>query len=269
MASPSAGSFFNLQHTQFLRSLMALTPYNYSIPKNEINIVAGSLGFKAELITPAGTTQKKRLITPANNDGPAITLLRNQEGSFEIPAPQIGVGNYILLPDMSYTWKEWSSGYPTALPWDSPKWDSFEAWPGVFFPNTPAEFKMHTPKRFSDGITAVSPKSNELVVARRVLLQWGNKDQDVFYYEIQASKDRSFNTDPQTAIAPVWHNLIHGGMTSPLNSWQTPELELGSEYYWRGRPRIQGDGTPVDWSETFRFGATAFGRERRTEKGSG
>jgi len=244
---------FNPQHTQFLRSLMALSPYNYNTPKNGVNATTGSLSLKVELTTPTGTTQQKRRITPANNDGPAITLLRNQEGFFEVPVPQIGVGNYILLPDMSYTWKEWSSNHPTALVWDSPKWDSFEGWPGVFFPNTPAEIKVKTPKRFSDGITAFSPQNGAVVVALRPLLSWVNKDVDVFYYEIRASKDCTFNTDPDTATAPVWHNLIHGGKTKPINAWQTPQLEMGTEYCWGARPRIQGDGTPVEWSQTFRF----------------
>ena len=61
------------------------------------------------------------------------------------------------------------------------------------------------------------------------------------------------NTDPETATDAVWHNLIHGGITSPPNSWQTPELEPGAQYYWEVRPRVQGDGTPVDWSKTFEF----------------
>ena len=28
---------------------------------------------------------------------------------------------------------------------------------------------------------------------------------------------------------------------------------VGSTYYWRVRPRVQGDGVPVDWSDTWSF----------------
>jgi len=250
----------NAQHARFLRSLKLLVPFNYQTPKNGINAAAGSLSLKADLITPAGTIQQKRWITPANNDGPDITLLRNPESSFTVPAPQMGVGNYILLPDMTYTWTEWSSGYPTALSWNAPQWDNFEGWPGVFFPNTPSEIKIHTPKRFSDGITAVSPRAGEVVNTSNPTLVWANRDGDVFYYEIQSSKDCSFNTDPQTATASVIWELRHGGVTNPLNSYTVPgsaRLELGTEYCWRVRPRIQGDGTSVPWSETFRFSTPA------------
>lgn len=37
------------------------------------------------------------------------------------------------------------------------------------------------------------------------------------------------------------------GLTQPLNSWTTRALTPGVTYYWRVRPRVQGDGTPVAW----------------------
>ena len=61
--------------------------------------------------------------------------------------------------------------------------------------------------------------------------------------------------DPATATTFVWWNLIHGAVTSPLNSWQTPPLAAGTTYFWRLRPRVQGDGTPVGWGPTWRFTA--------------
>ena len=67
------------------------------------------------------------------------------------------------------------------------------------------------------------------------------------------SGDPSFNTDPATATSFVWHKLVHGVVTNPLNSWKMPELQPGVTYYWRVRPRVQGDGTPVDWSATWSF----------------
>ena len=63
-------------------------------------------------------------------------------------------------------------------------------------------------------------------------------------------------TNPATAIASVYWNLVHGGETNPLNSWTVPEgfgLNAQSTYYWRVRPRVQGDGTEVAWSTTWTF----------------
>ena len=73
---------------------------------------------------------------------------------------------------------------------------------------------------------------------------------DIFYYEIQASPDPNFGEGGP--VAPVWRNLVHGGIASPLNSWRTPELQSGT-HYWRVRPRVQGDGTPVAWGQTWSF----------------
>ncbi len=248
----SARLSFNTQHTQFLRQLVALGSYRYLTPK-EIKGATGSLSLKADLSVPTGTTQQKRLITPANNDGPVITLLRNLESSFIVPAPQIGVGNYILLPDMTYTWTEWSSNKPTALDWNSPEWDQVQAWPNIFLPNPPVEIKIKTPKRFSDGITLTSLGTTN---DRTPILTWSNVDPDVFYYEVQVSKDSSFNTDPSTASAMVYWELRHGGVTKPANSYTIPDnfpLEKGTDYFWRVRPRVQGDGTPVSFSNIGSF----------------
>ncbi|MCX6024135.1 MAG: hypothetical protein NTZ05_20865, partial [Chloroflexi bacterium] len=78
-----------------------------------------------------------------------------------------------------------------------------------------------------------------------------------FYYEIQLSSDPLFNTDPFSATAAVYWNLIHGGQTSPQNSWAVPasaRLDAdGRRYYWRVRPRVQGNGTPVNWGLPFWF----------------
>jgi hypothetical protein len=84
-------------------------------------------------------------------------------------------------------------------------------------------------------------------------LRWSHPSPAVFYYEVQVSGDSRFDPNPATATSFVWWNLIHGGVTNPPNSWQTPALEPGKTYFWRVRPRIQGDGDPVAWSSTFTF----------------
>lgn len=276
MSHTHTGKTFSAGESQFIRADDKLLPYAY-VPRNHDDpndktprhqiiaygvsstanqiVQAPNMSIELSLKYPDGATQMHVKGTPANNDGPAVNLIIGPTGTFKVSAPPEWYG---FLPGMSYTWRvRTTSSTNPNITEDDPSWTTFQGWPGKFFDNENAEIKIKTPKRDSSGITAISPQNNELIIARRVPLQWDNKDKDVFYYEVQASKDCSFNTDPQTATAPVWHNLIHGGMTNPLNSWQTPELELGAEYCWRTRPRIQGDGTPVAWSETFRFSTPA------------
>ena len=268
---------FNEQHTRELREIKRLIPYNFIVPKNELRALnaatiladqvaqTADMSLAAVIYTPIGTTQLYSEIVPFNNDGPGIFEINGVDWQIhalseigrKIPAPKIGEGNYILLPDMTYTWRVKSSGLSVPLVANDPRWESVEGWPGVFFPNPGAELKFRTPKRFSDGITAVSPQVGEAVTqsTEGVRLQWRDINRDVFYFEVQASKDCSFNTSPDTAIASVYHNLIHGGVTNPENSWLMPAnlLEVNTEYCWRIRPRVQGDGTPVAWGNTFRF----------------
>ena len=80
----------------------------------------------------------------------------------------------------------------------------------------------------------------------------GDNYTDVYYYELQVSADPQFRTGAD-AVASVWWNLVHGGVSSPANSWRTPPLEANAAYYWRVRPRVQGDGDTVPWSVTFTF----------------
>jgi hypothetical protein len=84
-------------------------------------------------------------------------------------------------------------------------------------------------------------------------LTWTHPSPNLFYWEVQVSLDPRFTTDPGAATSFVWWNLVHGGQTTPPNSWVTPLLEPGQTYYWRVRPRVQGDGTPVAWGPTWSF----------------
>ncbi len=56
---------------------------------------------------------------------------------------------------------------------------------------------------------------------------------------------------------------IHGGETSPRNSWTVPDsakLDPNKNYYWRVRPRVQGDGTEVAWSPAWSFKTSSTAR---------
>jgi hypothetical protein len=111
--------------------------------------------------------------------------------------------------------------------------------------------KFRTPIRDSSRLTPVFPMNTGTASAGPQTLRWANRDADVFYYEIEVSADHVFGQ--QGAVAPVWHNLIHGGATTPTNSWRTPDLLPNTPYFWRVRPRVQGDGVPVAWSPVWTF----------------
>lgn len=193
-------------------------------------------------INPQGVSQYHLQVIPAHNDGPGIDLHRaSAETSFAIAPPP---GWYGLLPDMTYTWRLRVSRAATFVGTDHPSWSSW------------SQATFRTPAASSATLSPVQPAQNATVPTWVPVLQWANSRDDVFYYEVQLSKDRYFNTNPTTAWASVYGALIHGGVTTPLNSYAVPTnfpLEPATLYFWRVRPRVQGDGTPVDWSSVWSF----------------
>lgn len=187
-----------------------------------------------------GATQYQVQVTPANNDGPAIDLIRAPEQSFTVAAPKMGQGNYVLLPDMTYSWRVRASNA------------SWPAYSGDVGWSPWSEFRtFRTPNATSDTITSVFPPDNAELAGRTAQLRWTNSNASIFYYEVQVSSDPTFGEGGP--VAAVWHNLVHGGVLNPLNSWLTPGLQPNLRYYWRVRPRVQGDGSPVAWSQSWSF----------------
>ena len=192
---------------------------------------------------PAGATQYQVQIRPANGDGPGLNLIRNAESAFSLPAPVLGQGPYVLLPDMGYSWRVRATDKPSSVTEEDPAWGLWSE-----------EWAFRTPRRAGAGFQAVFPANGAVLPnATPVTLRWRYADPAVFYFEIQVSGDKRFDTSPTTATSFVWWNIVHGGASSPANSWQSPTLEFGNVYYWRMRPRVQGDGTPVEWSTPFSF----------------
>ena len=248
----------NEQHARFLRSLKPLVPYNYLTPTNEVKLSTASLSLKADITTPIGTTQQYRRVIPFNNDGPGMELIRNAESSFRIPPPPEWYG---LLPDMTYTWTECSSGLNVPLTKDDQRWTQAEGWPGIWFPNPCDVKQLRTPKRFADGIGLITLAGGQETNNLRPTLVWNNRDSDVFYYEVQVSKDPDFGEQGPKAM--VYGELRHGGVTNPQNSYTIPKefpLEQSTTYFWRVRPRVQGDGTPVAFSARGLFKTTQDAR---------
>jgi len=192
---------------------------------------------------PQGTVQVHIEVLPTNNDGAGIDLITYKTESFTIPGPP---QYYMLLPDMTYTWRVRASdglGVPA----------SDRSWSGWSVPWT-----FRTPKATSGGIQALSPANGTTLGSLSPLfIQWSDPNPRIFYYEVQVSGDSKFDTNPAMGKSFVWWNIVHGnvGGGTPPNSWRTPPLDSGRVYYWRVRPRVQGDGTPVAWSSTFNFQA--------------
>ncbi|MCX6024129.1 MAG: hypothetical protein NTZ05_20835, partial [Chloroflexi bacterium] len=192
---------------------------------------------------PVGATQYHLQVVPFNGDGPGIDLIRNAESQFTIPAPPTW---YVMLPVMTYSWQVRVSDSPTGVGPGDPSWS---AWAGPW--------RFTTPNPSADTISATEPVLGGRATSTTPTLVWTDANPGIFYYEIQLSSDPLFNTDPFTATAAVYWNLIHGGQTSPQNSWAVPasgRLDANiSRYYWRVRPRVQGNGTPVNWGLPFWF----------------
>jgi len=193
---------------------------------------------------PQGTTQYQVQVTPYNNDGPAVNLIRNTENCFTLQPPVKGQGNYVLLPGMTYFWRMRVTDQATAA-----------NEPNTIWSNWSEQFSFKTPMPSGAAITAVSPSDGSVISTTDAVLQWHDPSFNIFYYEVQVSIDPNFRTGAD-ATAAVWWNLIHGGETNPPDSYHTPaQLQANAIYYWRVRPRVQGDAplAGVQWSPTFRF----------------
>ncbi|GEM_PF-3581589 len=207
-------------------------------------------------ISPPDATQFHLQVIPAVSpssgqpDGPAIDLIIGDAaqvaaGTFSVPEPVFGAGPYVMLPGMTYTWRVRVSNAASSIAPDDPSWS---AW------SPPRSFR--TRPAGAGTISLRSPAGGVQAVARPTL-QWSDTDTGVFYYEVQLSSDAAFQTGPD-AVAPVFFNLVHGGQATPQRSWRVPpgfDLAPGA-YFWRVRPRIQGDGAPVPWSPAARFAVT-------------
>ncbi|MSQ15434.1 MAG: hypothetical protein EXR50_06180 [Dehalococcoidia bacterium] len=192
---------------------------------------------------PTGTTQYQLYVVPA--DGPAMNLIRNAESGFTIPSPPQWYG---LLPDMTYTWKLRASSATASTGADDASWGPWSE--GRTF---------RTPKVSSQSIKLIAPSNGSPVAEVTPTLSWSSTDSSIWYFEVQVSKDPTFTTNPASSTAPVYWELLHGGMTQPVNSYKIPvgqPLESDSTYYWRVRPRVQGGGSSIDWTPSASFSTT-------------
>lgn len=211
-------------------------------------VLLTGLGTTLTWSLPPGSTQYQLLVAPFNIDGPAISLIRNAEASYTIQPPDFGAldSSYVMLPDMTYLWRVRSTT-STKPPAELADLD-WTAWSIRAF---------RTKAVTSSTISSISPETGTTVGSVTPTLVWTNTDKTVFYYEVQVSKDPNFGTGPGAPF--LYWALVHGGTTDPLNSYTVPDrspLEPGMTYYWRVRPRVQGDGVPVTWWTPIRVVST-------------
>ena len=205
---------------------------------------ASSMGPLLKWTQPNGTTWFQVQVIPFNEDGPGINLVigdgaQVRAAQYQVLGPNFGSAdpNYVMLPGMTYLWR-----VRTATVLTNPTEDDWSAW---------AVSSFKTPPASSSTITPVAPPAFGQVSTLTPTLTWANSNTAVFYYEVQVSRDYEFGPN-----AFLYSEYVHGGASTPPNSYVVPEafpLEAGEIYYWRVRPRIQGDGDPLPWSATYVF----------------
>ena len=205
---------------------------------------ASSMGPLLKWTQPNGTTWFQVQVIPFNEDGPGINLVIGdgalvRAAQYQVLGPNFGSAdpNYVMLPGMTYLWR-----VRTATVLTNPTEDDWSAW---------AVSSFKTPPASSSTITPVAPPAFGQVSTLTPTLTWANSNTAVFYYEVQVSRDYEFGLN-----AFLYSEYVHGGASTPPNSYVVPEafpLEAGEIYYWRVRPRIQGDGDPLPWSATYVF----------------
>ena len=225
-------------------TIFAATSTSPVLQAPHTGVILTSLGTVLKWANPADTTWFQVQVVPFNKDGPGIDLVIGDPAlvaaaRYEVKPPRFDSAdpNYLMLPGITYTWR-----VRTAKTATRPTETDWSAWSVSTFRTSPMG---------SGSLALQSPPDQSLVETNRPTLTWANSDREVFYYEVQVSKDPSFGQE----TFRYWE-LVHGGVTSPLNSYVIPEefpLEPGATYYWRIRPRIQGDGEPVGWTAPWSF----------------
>lgn len=193
-------------------------------------------------LAPPGATHYQLVITQAGQSQPIIRFVDRISDSYTIPAPPQWFG---MLPGTTYQWSVRVNNAPGPVPDNHPSWGP---WSEVY--------SFRTPVPPSSLLGPAYPPHGAVVSTVTPRLQWGDPTPGVFLYEVQVSRDPSFETDPAKASAPVYWETVHGGMTTPPNSYQVPDrypLQRGSTYYWRVRPAMPAGVPPAPWGATWTF----------------
>ena len=194
-------------------------------------------------VYPPGASQFELALTPAGNEAARTSIIRPIASSFAIPGPPEWYG---MLPGNIYYWRVRASSSSGYTPPDSPSWSEWSPVMSFRTPIPPA----------SGTISPRSPAPGERVDSLTPIIVWESRDSNLFYYEVQLSKDPQFTMDRGKATTMVYWETRHGGMTSPPDSYTIPAsfpLEPNATYYWRVRPWVAGALAGANWSPTWDF----------------
>lgn len=191
---------------------------------------------------PAGTQQVELLLIPSYNPNAAVSVVGPATNDIALPAPPTWYG---MLGGTTYYWRVRATNQTGVLPRDHPSWSPWsETW------------NFRTPMPSGATVYPVSPNQRQRAGTLTPTLVWADTQPANFYYEVQVSHDPNFITDPWQAIAMVYWEIRHGGVTNPPNSYAIPRdfpLSPGVGYYWRVRPRTGENPAAVPWSPTWSF----------------
>ncbi|GEM_PF-453195 len=189
-------------------------------------------------VNPPGTAQVNLQVGPAFSSGwRGVNTIKPVTNSYTILGPEFGKGRYDLLPGAPYIWRVRVTGTSGATTPGSANWGPWTPWQ-----------TFTTPRPKSDGVKLLSPANGGAVARLPQQLQWSDSTPGQFMYEVQVSTDPKFGKD-----APVWDNVVHGGITNPLDSWITPALTSNTTYHWRVRPYAPLPALQADWSPAWSF----------------
>ncbi len=192
---------------------------------------------------PAGATHYEMILTPANNEKASIRFVNDIGDTYRIPGPPTWFG---MMPDTVYYWRVRVNNATGPVGDDHPSWGP---WSDVQ--------SFRTPVPASDLLGPVTPAYRTTVQSATPQLTWSNPNEDVFYYEVQVSKDPNFVTDPARSVAPLYWETLHGGMTTPRNTYQISQrypLEHAQNYFWRVRAAVPAAGSnPAPWGPVWSF----------------
>lgn len=186
-------------------------------------------------INPPGTKWVKFELQPVGVEGADVAngyaVILGPTSVYNIRMPQVGRGDYILTPDTQIIW------YVSAANTDAkPNVDS-TVW------GPPGRGSFVTPSANSSTIYSVKPNNNSSNIPTDGKVQWGDKNQYIFMYDIQIASNPEFS-------GGIISETRHAGKSSPLYSYEYKGLTSGTKFYWRVRPHSTQE---VGWSNTWSF----------------
>jgi len=140
-----------------------------------------SFGPTLQWTLPSGSTQYHLQVIPFGNDGPGINVIGDAAQAFALPSPPEWYG---LLPDMTYSWRVRSTDATTSVSEEDVNWGP---WSGAG--------SFRTPSVSAATVSPFSPVNGGVVGNLTPVLTWASSTDDIYYWEVQVSKDPALGTE--------------------------------------------------------------------------